>query len=341
MNSGFTTRKVKTTETLGEKLEEAREEASLSLDQLSKKLNIQKKYLENLESGKYSELPADVYVKGYLKSYADCLGINYGELLKLYDRERGIEEKINNFQEKKKDIFHSVPIVITPKMLQISAIVLVILGIFFYLWYQVSGLSRSPDLSLNNPIQDKTVTESTITIVGSVELDSSLTINEQPIHVDSDGNFKESIGLQEGVNVLKVTASNRFGKQTTIERRVMYEPTVSLAQDNNEPDMEDQEVELSADSGENATLVEGVYLKVSIKERATWVQVEEDNKIVYSGTMLPDSMQEFKAKEKITLSSGKANTTYVNFNGKDLGALGEAGEVIREMNFTEDLVLAN
>jgi cytoskeletal protein RodZ len=341
MNSGFTTRKVKTTETLGEKLEEAREKASLSLGQLSLKISIQKKYLENLEKGEYGELPADVYVRGYLKSCAGYLGLDYAELIRLYERERGIEEKINNFQKEKKNIFHSIPIVITPRMLQISAIVLVIFGIFFYLWYQISGLSRSPDLSLNNPIQDKTVAESTITVVGSVELDSSLTINEQPILIDSEGNYKESIGLQEGVNVLKVTASNRFGKQTTIERRVMFEPSVSMAQKNEEEESEEQSAEASEEENKSIKSTDEIYIKVSVKERATWVQIEKDNVIVYSGTMLPDSMQEFKAREKITLSSGKANTTYVNFNGKDLGALGETGEVIREMNFTKDLVIAN
>jgi hypothetical protein len=269
------------------------------------------------------------------------LDLDYPELIKLYERERGIEDKINNFQKEKKSIFQSIPIVITPKILQIGAIVLVIFGIFFYLWYQVSGLSRSPDLALNNPVQDKTVSESTITIIGAVELDSSLSINEQPIHVDSEGNFKESVGLQEGVNVLKVTATNRFGKQTSIERRIMFEPEATLVQNSENNEAEEGSAEVITEEIENIKPADEVYLKVSVRDRATWVQIEEDNKIVYSGTMLPDSMQEFNAKERITLSSGKANTTFVNFNGKDLGALGEAGEVIREMNFTKDLVLAN
>ncbi len=338
MNNNFKIRKVKSTQSLGEKLEAARKRrTSLSLEDIAKKINIQREYLYYLEKGKYDKLPADVYVHGYLKSYAKFLKINLSSVLKIYNKERNIENKITNFKQDKKKFITSVPIVVTPRMIQIFFIVLVTFGIVFYLWYQVSGLSRPPKLVVYNLDQDKTVNDETITVFGQSDLDSDLTINDQPIFVDSEGNFKETVSLQSGVNILRIVATNRFEKENVVERKIMYDAPEELVakKDNNE----NEQVESSKNNVENNN--KEIYLTVSIKDRATWIYVKEDNKIAYSGTMLPDSKQEFRAKENITISSGKADTTYVNFNGEDLGALGNTGEVIREMAFTRDLVLEN
>jgi cytoskeletal protein RodZ len=341
MTRGFTERKVKTTQMLGEKLEEARKALSLSFDEISKRTTIQKKYLESLEAGRYNELPADVYVTGYLKSYVDCLSLDWGEIYALYKKERGIEEKVKNFTKKKSVAkIRTSPITITPKMIRLSAAGLVVLGVFFYLWYQVSGLSRPPTLALTEPAQDKTVKEDIIIISGQTEEGASLTINSQPIHIDSSGNFRESVGLQRGLNNLRIVSLNRFGRQTLVERKIMVESS-SLAK--SDSGTEESKVEADTKNSEGLKTAEGqnsageLKFKVSIKEKATWVHVEEDGKVAYSGTMLPDSTQTFSAEERITLSSAKANTTYINFNGKDLGQLGETGEVVREMEFTKDL----
>ncbi|NQU99429.1 MAG: DUF4115 domain-containing protein [Parcubacteria group bacterium] len=339
MNNNFKTRKVKSVQSLGEKLETARKRrTSLSLAEIAKKINIQKEYLDCLEKGKYDELPADVYVYGYLKSYAKFLRINLSSVIKIYNKERNIENKINNFKQDKKKFTRSIPFVITPKMIQVFFIFLVVFGIVFYLWYQVSGLSRPPKLVIYNLDQDKTVNEETVTVFGQSDLDSDLTINDQPIFVDSEGNFKETISLQSGVNILRIIATNRFDKETVVERKIMYDAPEEVIVKKTKDD-ENKKEESSEDSIKKNS--KEIYLTVSIKDRATWIHVKEDNRIAYSGTMLPDSKQEFKAKENITLSSGKANNTYVNFNGEDLGALGNTGEVIREMAFTRDLVLEN
>lgn len=338
MNNNFKTRKVKITQSLGEKLQATRKRrTSLSLKDVARKINIQKEYLYYLEQGQYNKLPADVYVYGYLKSYAKFLRVDISSVVKLYNKEKNIEDKINDYKKEKKKFIDSIPFVITPKMIQVFFIFLVVFGIIFYLWYQVSGLSRPPKLEIYNLDQDKTVTEEIVTIFGQSDLDSDLKINDQPIFVDQEGNFKETVSLQPGVNMLIITATNRFDKATSIERKIMYDaPEETIAKENGSMVNRKEE-----EKKEDIVNSKEIYLTVTIKDRATWISVKEDSKIAYSGTMLPDSKQEFVARDKITLSSGKADTTYVNFNGEDLGNLGETGEVIREMGFTRDLVLDN
>jgi len=64
----FKTKEIKT-QILGEKLKEAREKIKMTLEQVSKDINVSKNYLECLEKGDYKKLPADVYVFAYLKKY--------------------------------------------------------------------------------------------------------------------------------------------------------------------------------------------------------------------------------------------------------------------------------
>lgn len=53
---------------------------NISLEELSCKLNIRKKYLIALESNQLSEIPGEVYLRGYLKMYAEYLNEDIGSL---------------------------------------------------------------------------------------------------------------------------------------------------------------------------------------------------------------------------------------------------------------------
>lgn len=69
---------------LGQRLREAREGQSLSLEDVESSTRIRKAYLLALENEEYANLPHPTYVKGFLKSYASCLGLEPREVLDLY-----------------------------------------------------------------------------------------------------------------------------------------------------------------------------------------------------------------------------------------------------------------
>ncbi len=68
-------------EEIGRKLRQAREEKSLTHEQVSRELRIRVQYLKALEEGDLGVLPSAVQVRGFLRSYADFLGLNPDELL--------------------------------------------------------------------------------------------------------------------------------------------------------------------------------------------------------------------------------------------------------------------
>jgi len=71
---------------LGEQLRTARRAKGQSLEDVSNDTNISKRYLEALEEDNYDMLPGQVYVVGFLGSYAKYLGLDTEAMLKQYNK---------------------------------------------------------------------------------------------------------------------------------------------------------------------------------------------------------------------------------------------------------------
>ena len=71
-------------ESLGRKLREAREKHNYNLEQVARDTHISKQYIEALEEESFGVIPGDTYVVGFLRNYAEYLGLNPDELVGLY-----------------------------------------------------------------------------------------------------------------------------------------------------------------------------------------------------------------------------------------------------------------
>jgi len=65
-------------------LRTGRGERGLSLEDVARTTKIQLKTLERIESGNHDGLPADVFVRGFVRSIARCVGLDEDEALKRY-----------------------------------------------------------------------------------------------------------------------------------------------------------------------------------------------------------------------------------------------------------------
>jgi len=70
---------------VGEILKKRREELGMDLREISETLKIKYAYLKALEDDDLKNLPAEVYVKAYLNSYARSLDLNPEEILNTYN----------------------------------------------------------------------------------------------------------------------------------------------------------------------------------------------------------------------------------------------------------------
>ncbi|MFA6296528.1 MAG: RodZ domain-containing protein [Patescibacteria group bacterium] len=342
LGEGFTTHRLKSAETLGERLQNAREEANLTLKEISQSIRVRETYIRYLEEGRYSELPADVYVRGFLRSYCNYVGIDFQAALNIYKNERGIQENIKKSKEPAPlSSYKSNSFVITPRLIKICLVCLAVFVMFLYIWFQLSGLSKPPVLTILDPSEDKTVNDDVIVLVGETDLEAEVKINDQPIQVDGSGKFKETVALQDGLNILKIVANNKFGKSTEVKRNIMVELTGDLERQKENEKLalrgeykKEEPVKDPNSKDKNKTPTTPVKqeseLVITVVDKAAWIQIKADDRLIYSGMMLPDASQTFKAKEKFFVSSGKADKTKAVLNGKDLGFLGKEGEVVRD-----------
>lgn len=71
----------------GARLRQARAERQLSIEDAARTLRLAPKQLRALEQDDYDQLPGSTYVRGYLRSYAQLLGLSADTVLECYNRQ--------------------------------------------------------------------------------------------------------------------------------------------------------------------------------------------------------------------------------------------------------------
>ena len=77
---------------LGDMLKVAREDKGLSLEQLAADLRVELRFLDALERENFEILPPLVFTKGYLRQYAQRVGLDYADLLAEYYRHSEVRD---------------------------------------------------------------------------------------------------------------------------------------------------------------------------------------------------------------------------------------------------------
>ncbi len=72
---------------IGETLEAARVAASLDLGAVEERTKVRARYLRALEAERWDELPSSAYAKGFLRTYAELLGVDADLLVDEYRRQ--------------------------------------------------------------------------------------------------------------------------------------------------------------------------------------------------------------------------------------------------------------
>ncbi|MCC7535592.1 MAG: helix-turn-helix domain-containing protein [Deltaproteobacteria bacterium] len=76
-------------QSIGQFLRHEREVRQVSIEELSQTTRIPVRMLERIERDRFEELPGEVFVRGFLKSYARALGLPDEAILDRYALERG------------------------------------------------------------------------------------------------------------------------------------------------------------------------------------------------------------------------------------------------------------
>ncbi|WP_348827572.1 RodZ domain-containing protein [Halomonas sp. RT37] len=132
-----------------------RESQGLTREEVGAALNLRPAVIEGLEIDNYDEVPVVTYRRGYLRSYAQLLGVDVGRVMALYEARMGNEE----VERKVTPVYINKPPSRLGAWLFRLMTLVVIAGLIglTLMWWQSRGGSEPPEVSDNGPVSVDTI----------------------------------------------------------------------------------------------------------------------------------------------------------------------------------------
>lgn len=218
--TAFVPKKIKYTESWGEKLRQARRFKNLKIDEISKKLNIRSEYLLALEDERIEDLPAGLYGKNFVKEYAAFLALDEQEILKNWNEQILSGTPDDPFSRK---ILARNKFIIFPKIVKNLLIIGAVLICFLYLTYYFKKITLPPKLIITQPETNLALSGTNINISGQTESEAEITINGEIVLNNHNGYFSQTVNLKKGLNNIIVKAKKKYSREQTVTRQILVE----------------------------------------------------------------------------------------------------------------------
>ncbi len=279
-------------ETVGTILKTEREKQRKSLENIARNFNINIEYLKAIEDDKYHLLPGEVFVKAYLRVYADALELENDYILDLLKNQTAPQPPDEPISSHKTSVFNYKSALI------ISSLLLFVILIIF----TVQRNERKPVKEIANE-------------VASTEISRQKPV-EETVAEDVGPEITEQKPAEETVaeNVDLEIAEQKLVAEDVDPEITEQKPVEKTVNEVREPEIAEDE-----ESAKN-------ILKVTATE-LTWVSVSIDGGKSKEWLLRVGEEIKLTAFEKFVIKTGNAGGTRIIFNDKDLGELGSYGKI--------------
>ena len=286
---------------IGRILEHRRKERGLSLDDVEQATKIRKRYLDGLERDDYDVLPAGVYAQGFLKTYANYLGLDGEELtrqlksLRKRRQERGINYDPgpeNGFEEP----------LISPAGLQGT---------------EQRRFPTSAVVTLLVAVLVLAIVIGALYFVGrGVETSRPERNDPPPAENQPKQNPEKAASKQESKG--SGTQENAADGEREAEQ---------------DADTGQEAGGTGTDGAQQRAPADTLRVSIRVSERPSWLLVRADGTVIYAQVAQPGFYSTFRADRRLYIQGGDGGAVQVEINGQDAGTLGEPYN-IGEKNFT-------
>jgi cytoskeleton protein RodZ len=179
-------------EALGSYLKEVREKLNLSIDKVADDTHIVKKFIEAIEVDEYSIFPGEAYLRGFLRTYSEYLGIDSDDTIRRYEKIKVAESPMPMEQLIPKPKFDFRPVIVTSGIVLIAALVLV--GIVMLTISIVGNVKNAKPQKTVKVAEKKVVLDNSIKMV---EKEAIYNLKKNDIVEFNIGSEKYSIKVKE------------------------------------------------------------------------------------------------------------------------------------------------
>lgn len=343
-------------EELGNYLKEVRLSQNLSVDKVVEETHIIRKFIDAIEAEQFAAFPGEAYLKGFLRTYSEYLGLDAEDVIRRYEKIKVAESPTPMEQLIPKPSFDFKPILVVTSFVLIIA--LVILAIVFV------SINISKNIANSKPNKDK-VTTTTIkkenvkkddnkkvsNIIKLVDKQKDFSLKKEDIVEFKIGEKDYSINVKE-INPTVIISDNT-GKEYFLIKG--YQQRLDLNSDNSN----DIEIVLNSwdDKVANITFklnltdvvktetdsvsmvnlqgdnVETITKKPTAEEINFDMNIQNETFLRYKTDSLDEVENYYKAGTMINVKAQKSVTLWfsnagaVNLNFKSLGKTLSPGEV--------------
>lgn len=204
---------------VGDRLAEERKRQGLTIEDVAKATKIRPEFLSAIEKGDYKKLPSSAYIQGFVRNYTEYLGLPIKETIAVFKREFDEREYLgvlpDSFTKKQTSVLSGFRL--GPTTMLLGIIILFVVG---FMLFQYRAAFLSPALTVSSPSENATVSSQTVSVVGQTDANTTLTINDVPVYVDKDGNFRKDISVFSGQTTIVIKGENSFGRTSTVIRHI-------------------------------------------------------------------------------------------------------------------------
>jgi cytoskeleton protein RodZ len=203
---------------VGQKFHEERVRRGLSLEDVARATKIRPSFISAIERGEYHKIPSPSYATGFVRNYSEFLGLPSREMLALFRREFDVERNIKVLPETytrhadipaRKTKFHIIGFVLLGMVLLFSS----------FLLYQYRSAFLNPALSLTTP-KETVLSTTEVLVSGTSDASATVTVNNTPVALDQNGNFRKTVTVFPGKSVIVIKAKNRLGRESVVEKEI-------------------------------------------------------------------------------------------------------------------------
>jgi len=278
---------------VGGMLHDARVKKGYKIADIAKELYIRASYLEAIENSCYEDIPEPPYGVGFIRSYAEFLGLNSARVVQLFKEETDANAKADNVY-----VLEPIP---NRKYLLISLISIIAL---YAAWFAYN--------ERQNMVEETVVEENML--VDNAPADSF------PLQVEDFATLDETVPAPEGGRMVIIDTTTaapvKNVPQVIVNEGNFVEPENNVPAEEapaaTEPAAEEAELtpaSVQADAKADARIV----LKVN---QETWVEVKDKDKLWISKVLQPGEVYKVPSGEGKILSVGRANAVDVVIDGK-------------------------
>ncbi len=332
-------------EDFGSYLKHERELRGVALEDIADKTKIHLKYLEALENNLYDNLPGEVFVKGYIKSYAKSIGSDVEEIVNAYDDSIGRERRqmlVDAHSSQIKSRSASRPAL----GLVVLALILggAVFGGYYYLKNVEENRAAVLPKSLKPAAKESAKTdpiaavpqENTAAVEKNIASGNTPPETEKPAAPEpKSGGFSDNFGAPNeekpasgGEAASAGTASPAppgDKKTSTVNEKGFIIQSVAMPNG----------AEPEGDAGDQALLP--LKLKIQARENA-WFNLTVDD-YREEDFILPAGLEKtFSGKEMFRITIGNKSNTHLYLNGKPVVLPEVPGEVVRDFIINASLL---